>query len=355
MVSLKDVKRFLRGRIGRIVLILIAILATAGGLFVGGVLFGILAAILFGLGIPVWVGASRPRYLAVVGVAILAASPAIWAATEVPYYFIAPGAASSNQNFLQNATLSPFNAAPGSTFRWSVHLDPTAQPNATVINMTLYLSVCPGALGPSDPNCGGGGYAFQTFGPTSPVNLSGIRRPVTVWFNETISSANIWYWQMSLGYRNGTRGIQYDFLAGDSSFYNGIIGPIAGGWTMVYGTLIGTFYFAVGLYVGIPFFVALLIYGIYRVRRERKAQAASRAASGSGGGTAAGSGPSQTTAGAAPPLPSSSRSRPRPPAASEPPKEQACPNCGAVIYSGETFCWKCGTALNPGTKGSGGT
>ena len=341
MASFRSVKKFLNGRIGRIVLIAIAILITAGALLVGGVLFGIVAGILFGLGIPIWVGASRPRFLAIVGVAILVAAPPVWAAVEVPYYFAAPSPVNSTSNFLQNATVSPYSAPAGSVFSWEVHVVPSALANTTLVNLTLYVSTCPGATGRADPNCGAG-YAFSAY--PSPVNISGIRQTRTVWFNETISSANIWYWQMGLFYENRTGGA-YDFLVGDASFYNGLLGPIAGDWTTVFGALIGTFYIAVALYVGVPFYIALLVYVIYRMRREKRQLAAARArASSAAPEGGAGTRPRPTrrppTGGTAP-LPSSPAAGP----AAPPATEQACPNCGAVVYPQETFCWKCGAAL----------
>lgn len=342
MASFRTVKKFLNGRIGRIVLIAIAILITAAALLVGGVLFGIVAGILFGLGIPIWVGASRPRYLAIVGIAILLAAPPVWAAIEVPYYFAAPSPVNSIDNFLQNATVSPYSAPAGSVFSWEVQVVPAAVRNTTLVNLTLYVSTCPGATGTSDPNCGAG-YAFNAY--PSPKNVSSFTGETTVWFNETISSANIWYWQMGLYYRNGTHGLAYDSLVGDSSFYNGLIGPIAGDWTTVFGALVGTFYIAVGLYVGIPFYIALLVYVIYRMRREKRQLAAARARASSAApeaGTETRSRPARRPpSGGAAPLPSA----PAPAPAAPPASEQACPNCGAVVYPQETFCWKCGAAL----------
>ena len=38
----------------------------------------------------------------------------------------------------------------------------------------------------------------------------------------------------------------------------------------------------------------------------------------------------------------------RKPSASAPSRpELACPKCGAVVYAGESRCWKCGTQLTP--------
>ncbi len=333
-----SIRKFLSSRLGLAVLTAIAVLATSGAFLVGEYLTGAIAALLFGLGIPIWVGQKSIKWLAVIGVAIIALSPAIATAFEVPVVLTPSGAVGSSSQILQNATVSPYFAAPGSTFNWSVQVVPSKVPvgNETR-NITLYLSTCPGATGPNDPNCGAG-YAFYNY--TQPlVNLSS---PREVTFSERINSSNIWDWQMSLAYTSNSprTNTTYVFLTGDPT-YNGIAGPVvANGWGGAYALIVGAIY-SDYLIVGIVFFIAVLIYAVFKQRRQRRAQAVSRAAPPEQPSTAPGA---LAPAGPGPGVPLASGAS-RPPAT----EELACPNCGAVVYPKETFCWKCGTSLAPST------
>ncbi|MCW6166888.1 MAG: hypothetical protein LVQ64_00340 [Thermoplasmatales archaeon] len=328
------IRAFFNTRVGLAVLIAIAIVVTAGSFLVGEYLTATVAALLFGLGIPVWMGQKSIKWLAVVGVAILAVSPAISTAFEVPVVLAPTAAASSSNYILQNATVSPYFGGPGTNFTWTVRVDFSRIPSGNESwNMTLYLSTCPGATGRSDPNCSSG-YPFTSY-TQSVVNQTG-NLPIT--FSEAISSSNIWDWQMSLFYTNNSgRNGTYVFLVGDPT-YNGIAGPVvANGWGGVYGLIVGAIY-SDYLIVGIVFFIGLLIYAVFKQRRMRREQAASRAAPSSG--TAGAESPPAGTGASSAPLASGSTARP---AATQ---ELACPNCGAVVYPKETFCWKCGTSLS---------
>ncbi|MGI0139949.1 MAG: hypothetical protein ACREBT_02195 [Thermoplasmata archaeon] len=350
MALLARTKRFLTSRIGRIILLIIAALIAAGAYLVGGVLFSIVAALLFGLGLPIWAGASQPRYLAVVGVAILAATPAIVAAVEVPLLLAPLGPSSSaggSAAVLQNATLSPFVGSAGSTFNWSVQIFPMFLPTgSTVSNVTLYLSTCPGATGVNSSVCSAG-YPFYSY-----TNISGVRGITAIttfnFSNIVVPSANIWSWQMSLGYTNATGGPSYVFLVGDAQ-YDGIQGPITVvGWGL-YGLILGSIYLQVLLYLGLSFFIVLLIYVVYKLRRQRQREnvlrVQSAAATPAPARSAEGTGTSAASAGA---LPSGAMAagatRPAPT------EELACPTCGAVVYAKETYCWKCGTPLGSAGK-----
>ena len=337
------VRAFFNSRLGLLVLIAIAIVLTAASFLVGEYLTAAIAALLFGLGIPVWMGHKSIKWLAIVGVVILAVSPAVTTAFEVPVVLQPTAAASSSNNILQNATVSPYFAGPGTSFTWSVQVNFSRIPSGNEsVNMTLYLSTCPGATGPNDPNCNAG-YPFYKYPSTENVtNLTGRR---TITFTEAVASSNIWDWQMSLFYnytnhsgKNGT----YVFLVGDAT-YNGIAGPVvASGWGGVYGLIVAAIY-SDYLVVGVVFFIGLLVYAFFKQRRVRREQAANRAApapeEARGGSAPAGrSGSAPLASGAA-----------RPP----PTQELACPNCGAVVYPKETFCWKCGTSLSAPPSGGG--
>ncbi len=342
----RGVKAFLSGPIGRILLIVIAILAVLGAFLFAGVLFAILAVLVFGLGIPIWVGASQPRYLAILGVCVLAVSPALITAVEVPLILTPPGVSGSSDGVMQNATVTPFLGSAGTNFTWTVQVFPSNLPaGQNTINLTLYVSTCPGATGNSSPYCSAG-YPLYWVGVGIP-NLTRLA-PTTVTIHFAIPSSNIWNWQMGLYYgqynhaTNRFQNLTFDLLAGDPT-YNAIEGPVTTDWTGVYYLLVGSIYLSTLLYLGLAFFIALLVYVIFRLRRQRKQQAVQRAR------------PPPPVASSAMPLastPTGGGGAAGPPSAptSPPPKEVGCPNCGAVVYPNETFCWKCGSAL--GSQGS---
>lgn len=350
----RGVKAFLRSPIGQIVLLILAILALTGAFLVGGILLAILAALLFGLGLPIWVGAKRTRYLAIMGVAILAVSPAIITAVEVPLILTPPGAASSADGLMQNATVTPFSAPAGTNFTWSVTVVPSNLPYSTTrtLNVTLYVSTCPGATGNSSPYCSGG-YPFYWSGNGSIRNLTKSSAPQTVIFHFTPPSPNIWSWQIAIYYANWTgnsssgqwTNLTYELLAGDSS-YNSIEGPVNTDWGGVYSLLVGSIYLSTLLYVGIVFFLALLIYLVFRLRRQRRLQEAERSRPPPGPPSEPGVGSAPLPSGATP----STSPSPPPPSGSARTTESRCPNCEALVYPNETFCWKCGASLTQ--KGS---
>lgn len=353
----KGVKAFLQSRVGKILLIVIAILAVLGAFLFAGVLFAILAVLVFGLGVPIWSGVSQPKYLAILGVAVLAVSPALITAVEVPIILTAPGAASSADGVMQNAGVSPFVGMPGSTFNWTVEVVPGQLPAGfSTVNLTLYVSTCPGATGNSSPYCSSG-YPFYWIG-VNQTRAANLTQPTTFTIPFIVPSSDIWDWQIGLYYAkwntttHAWQNLTFDLLAGDAT-YNSIQGPVTANWNGnfyagTYYLLIGSVYETIVLYLGLAFYIALLVYMIFRVRRQRRQQAAER------------SRPPPSTSNPAPaPLPSG----PAPPpggtvgraggASGTAPKETACPNCGAVVYRNETFCWKCGSAL--GQPGSGGS
>ena len=43
---------------------------------------------------------------------------------------------------------------------------------------------------------------------------------------------------------------------------------------------------------------------------------------------------------------------PQAPAASASAQERNCPQCGAVLYAGETSCWKCGAKVGDASAGT---
>ena len=64
-------RRFLRTPVGRLVLVLLAVAVVFATYAYVSVIIAIPAILLFGLALPIWVGLKRPRFLAVVGLAII--------------------------------------------------------------------------------------------------------------------------------------------------------------------------------------------------------------------------------------------------------------------------------------------
>jgi len=333
----RAVKSFLRTRLGFILLILLAIaVVVVTYTYIGGPLLAIVAMLVFGLGLPIWVGTSRPRTLAIMGIVILVVSAPLITVVETGAILTPTGAASSSTSLpsgnggaiLQNATVSPFVSAAGSTFTWNVSIFPQYLPpgSSRALWIDLFISTCPGATGTNSPNCAAG-YAFYIVNHTLPADLN---KPFTYQLNGT----NIWSWQMGIAYDNLTTGnLTWTFLVGDPT-YNGIEGPITGNYWSTYGLLIGTIYEAVLFYLGLVFFIALLIYMVFKSRRRKRLDQAARANL-----------PPPTDADAPAAASPSTPAPALPPPALTPVAEAACPNCGAVVYPGEKVCWKCGTKL----------
>jgi len=337
----RAVKSFLRTRLGFILLILLAIaVVVVTYTYIGGPLLAIVAMLVFGLGLPIWVGTSRPRTLAIMGIVILVVSAPIITVIETGAILTPTSAASSSTNLpygnggavLQNAAVSPFVSASGSTFTWNVSLYPKYLPpqSSRALWLDLFISTCPGATGTTSPNCAGG-YTFYLLNRTLP---GGLTNGTVESFTDQLNGTNIWSWQMAVAFHNVTTGnLTWTFLIGDPT-YNGIEGPITGNYWSTYGLLIGTIYEAVLFYLGLVFFIALLIYMVFKNRKRKRLDQAARA-----------NPPPPIDADASAAASPSAPAPALPPPALTPVAEAACPNCAAVVYPGEKVCWKCGTKL----------
>ncbi|MGA8537407.1 MAG: hypothetical protein WB789_08455 [Thermoplasmata archaeon] len=243
---------------------------------------------------------------------------------------------------MQNASVSPYLGSASTNFTWSVTINTSEIPgaNSSPLWLNLYISTCPGATSPSnDPNCNAG-YPFWLLNYTFPGNLTA---PTVISFHFTLNSDSIWAWQMGLYLRNlsapaGTnQSFTYVLLSGDP-VYNGLEGPVTGDYGSTYSQLVLTVYLNDLIYLGIPYFVVLLVYSYITRRKSTRADMAARAAGGTPTDAPGGSGappPKLDTPG--------TQLRQPPPAPRRP--ETNCSNCGAVVYANETTCWKCGTAI----------
>jgi hypothetical protein len=253
--------------------------------------------------------------------------------------------AGTSGSIMQNAEVTPYLGGSSTNFTWTVSINRSEIPgaNSSPLWINLYISTCPGATSPSnDPNCNSG-YPFWLLNQTLPVAPTEL---TNVTFHFVLNSDSIWAWQMGLYLRNysaaaGTNAsFTYILLQGDP-VYNGLEGPVTGDYATTYSQLVLTVYLNDLIYLGIPYFVVLLIYSYITRRKTSRAEMMKRAA----GGTPT---DAPGSAGGPPPPPISAEAQLKRPAAAPRRPEMNCPNCGAVVYANETTCWKCGTAIaNP--------
>ncbi|HYA56967.1 MAG TPA: hypothetical protein VEH57_00645 [Thermoplasmata archaeon] len=309
--------------------------------------------LIVGLALPIYSGLKRPRFLALSGlVVILLLAPVATAVLSSEIMSPTPAASSSPDlpeghggAVLQNASVGPFLGSTSTNFTWNVTIYPQylSPDNSSPLWLSLYISTCPGATGNSSPVCSAG-YPFYNRTITFPsgywANHTG---PTRESFRFTIGSNGIWDWQMGLAMENlSTHGLEWIFLVGDPQ-YDGIEGPVIGGYGTVYFALIGSVYLESALYLGAPYFIVLLIYVAFKNRERRRADSQRRRAGPVPPTSPPPAGPKTPLPSGPPPESSAAATA----AAAAAAGEMTCPNCHAVVYANEATCWKCGTALNP--------
>jgi hypothetical protein len=340
-----SLRGFVQRPVGRVLLLALAILVTFATYVELSTLLAIPVVLLVGLAVPIWLGIKRLRTLAIFGLVILLlVAPLITVVVTQDIRSPAPPASSpvlpgTSGSLMQNASVSPYLGSASTNFTWTVTVYPAFTPknNSTPLWINLYISTCPGATSNSDPNCGTG-YPFWVENHTFNDTLTA---PTTVTFQFTMGSESIWTWQMGLYLLNlsavpGTAVFPFTYvlLTGDP-VYNGLEGPVTGDFGSTYSQLVLTVYLNVLIYLGIPYFVILLVYTYITRRKTTRADSMRRAA-----------GPTPPDAGGSPGRPGNdSPGSVKPPAAAARRPEVNCPNCSAVVYPNETTCWKCGTAI----------
>lgn len=353
MEKYAGLRAFFQRPVGRVLLIALAIVVTALTYSYLYALIAIPIMLLVGLALPIWLGIKRIRFLALMGLVILLLSAPIANVVLTQEVMSPIPAASSPTNLvgggggalLQNAEVHPYVGGTSTNFTWNVTVVPAYIPkgNASPYLLTLYISTCPGATGPGDPNCAAG-YPFYQLNHTFSANVTS---NTTVTFRFTFPSDGIWAWQMGAFLHNSTSPATHNatfiLLVGDAT-YNGLEGPVVGTFATTYEQLILSIYLNVFVYLGLPFFIVLLVYMYIQRRRSVRRSAMARSP---------GPVPSESGGGDGPPPPSGpplvvkpvtkDASAPRRP-------EMPCPNCGAVVYPNETTCWKCGAKIPPGSR-----
>ncbi|MGD0588512.1 MAG: hypothetical protein ABSA63_06955, partial [Thermoplasmata archaeon] len=276
-------RRFLSTTLGKVTLIVIAVLAVFASSAYVSVVVAIPAILLFGLALPIWAGLKRPRFLALVGLVVVLAAAPIATVVFTQDILTPVGSASSSSDLsvsngsavMQNATVKPFTGTTSTNFTWTVTIYPTnvAQNNSTPVWLDLYISTCPGATGNGSLSCTQP-YPLTIFNLTLNPNATS---SYVETFHYQIGSDGVWEWQMGLWTLNRTTHKPFfQLLVGDPT-YNGIEGPVIGGFGTIYGELILSVYFQDFVFLGAPFYFILLIYMLFKNRERRKKDAQQRA------------------------------------------------------------------------------
>jgi hypothetical protein len=333
VVKLRDsIKAFVAKPLGRISLLVFITLCLAGSAIYLGYFIAIPVFLLVGLGLPIYLGLSRPRTLFLIGLAaLLVAGPIVTAGTVNLLLTPAPAVnglvfSGMSQSVLQNATVSPYSNAGTFNFTFTVDVNPAFLPSGSqtkVLWIDFFLSTCPNALSNSSTQCGAGTYPYHF---QNDSYNSSARETVT--FHQKIGGVNVWWWTMGAGYVNSTGGISWIYLVPGNG-YATAEGPVTGDYLSLYTLILPAIYFTVFIYPGLVFFLGVLVYLFLKSRQRRRS-----------GGAPSVPAPTAPTSPSGTP---SSLTAPGPSAPSRP--ELACPKCGAVVYAGETRCWKCGTPL----------
>jgi hypothetical protein len=335
-----SIKAFFAKPLGRITLLAIIALVLAGSAIYLGYLIAIPVFLLVGLAFPIYLGWTRPRTLFLVGLsALLVAGPIVTAGTVSLLLTPSPSVngqvfAPFTQSVLQNATVHPYTRTGTGDFTFTVDVNPAFLPSghrSQVLWIDFFLSTCPDAMTNNSSSCGGlNAYPFH-FQNFSYANSSAKQ---TVTFVQAVGGTNVWWWTMGAGFNNSTGAINWIYLQPGNG-YTTAEGPVTGGYLAIYTLILPAIYFTVFIYPGLVFFLGVLVYLFLKMRQRRRA----------GGAPAvpAPTVPSTTTPG------TSTTPGPVTPAAPSRP-ELSCPKCGAVVYAGETRCWKCGTPLTSGPE-----
>lgn len=345
-VKLRDsVKAFVAKPLGRILLLLFIALCLAGASIYLGYLIAIPVFLIVGLGLPIYLGWTRPRTLFLVGLAsLLVAGPIVTAGTLSLLLTPSPAVngevfAPHTESVLQNASVHPYTSSGIGTFTFVVDVNPAFLPNGSggkVLWINFFLSTCPNAMTNNSSACGGAGaYPFHFANYT--YNSSAAQ---AVTFVEHVGGVNVWWWTMGAAYVNSSSQIAWVYLVPGNG-YTTAEGPVTGAYLSIYLLILPAIYFTVFIYPGLVFFLGLLVYLFLKSRQRRRAGGPPAVAPPiPPGGTGPAGGPAVAPAAIPPP---SAPVRP----------ELACPNCGAVVYPGEARCWKCGNPLPPAQPPAG--
>lgn len=347
-MDLKSTVRNL-GRVGwgRALLMALAILTVTGGFFyLATPLAAIAAMLIFGIALPLFLGWTSLKQLAVAGLAVLLVGAALFAVlyaqqlrTPGPSGSTLPESPYGNGgSVLQAAHVDPYTGAAGGNYTFSVLLTPSFAPrNQTIVWLNLFISDCPGATGNDSPVCASGYPLFvlnHSFSTPPTANQ-------TIEFHQALPGDDVWWWVMALVLRgpaqmvhNSTTNttatvpgnLTYDWVYTQGSL--GTEGPVSGSLETTVELVLPASYGIFLLYPGIVFYLGLLVYYVLKGREQRRKAMTLPTRPGAAPPDSPG-GPPTVAAGAAPTTGS----------------ERSCPNCRAIVYPNEVRCWKCGADL----------
>jgi len=339
------VKAFFATPWGRATLIVGGILALVAAFFYLTVLGAIPTLLLFGLAAPILLGQKRIRDLAIGGLVILLVAAPLASAVYTNQIRMPSSPADSpavlpfgnGGSVLQNAQVNPFTGPADSPFRFTASVYPQYVPKGlgSPLWINLFVSTCPGATSNGSKACGAGTYPFFLGNQTLPANASTVQ---SIAFNETLPGNNIWWWQMAAVERNLTapHNLTYIFLDPGNG-YGTVQGPVTGDFLGTLGVVLPAIYLSIFIYVGVVFYIALLVYWFFKSREARRKQLELvRKDQFSGAALTSRASEMPPEKGATPAAPRR--------------EERSCPNCNAVVYENEPTCWKCGASLPPTSK-----
>jgi hypothetical protein len=297
------------------------VVLVALGLFGLGLILGAIVLILLGFGVPVYLGWKKSfKTLFLVAIILVIAVPPVYAAFYNNELFQQYNVPSSSDNILQSASVHPFSYPPakGNTYDFSIStVSQNESGNFTkTTDIILWVTDCPNDGFGSTNLCGENPDYFHSFPYFINQTTNGTRSVNWAFWNLTLPSNKIFYFQFTANYTLGT---YYGYSAiGYCTFSKGVCtpaaqessywyeGPITGSWAAIYVTLLPDIYLLMGV-LGALLAVIIVTYRYLKIREKRRQDEAKAAASG------------------APTL-----------------NEASCSSCGAVMKKDETTCWKCG-------------
>lgn len=329
---------FSQTRLGYVSLTAVIVVLVALALFEIGVLFGALAMILLAFGLPVYMGWNKSfKTLLIVALVVTASVPPIWAALSNDQLFTPYSPDGSPDGIIQHPTVTPFAYPPGkgNLYNFSAELH-KQKVTTTGVNSTsyriditavyLWVTDCPydGTLNNHTVNnaCNGGPDYLHEFAPFVVPKAEYADPVIPVWFNESLPSNNILYFDLIANYTLVNTTVYSYACMGDCVPYKGSYapaadesyywteGPITGSWGYIYAVRILPTFYLIGAGLGAMLIGVVLVYRWLKIREKRRLLQAEDTA----GGTPVGG-------------------------------ETICPACGAVVKDQESFCWKCGKPL----------
>ncbi|MCI4348288.1 MAG: hypothetical protein L3J97_06705, partial [Thermoplasmata archaeon] len=252
-----SIKAFVAKPLGRIALLSFISLALAGSSIYLGYLIAIPVFLLTGIGLPIYLGWSRPRTLFLVGLAaLLIAGPIVTVGTVSLLLTPSPAVngeifAPHTQSVLQNASVHPYYRSASGNFTFSANVNPaflTAGSGPKVVLVVLSVTTCPDALidiqnvlvRNNASSCGAPGtYPFHSANFTYNASTA-----IAVSFVQKLGGVNVWWWTMGAEYLNASGKVAWLYLT-PTNGYTLAEGPVTGDYLSIYLLILPAIYFTV--------------------------------------------------------------------------------------------------------------